>query len=250
MSIALVCAGCAVLIAPSGAAGQLAGRLRALVPAARPSGTDRRRGMAGLAALISRHPHELGALAAGLATLLVLGGGAGGLAGLLVGGAAYRALRRLEPADRRRERKRRMAELPDALDLLAVGLAAGLPTPAALTAVGSAVGGSIGADLTAAGHLSALGAGPAAAWQEHRTDPVLGPVARAACRSADSGTALAAALVRLAADQRAEATLRGQAAAHRAGVLVLAPLGLCFLPAFICLGVVPVVLGIATQVWP
>jgi hypothetical protein len=36
---------------------------------------------------------------------------------------------------------------------------------------------------------------------------------------------------------------------RRAGVWVLAPLGLCFLPAFLCLGVVPLVLGIAADVF-
>jgi len=40
------------------------------------------------------------------------------------------------------------------------------------------------------------------------------------------------------------------AAAERAGVLVTGPLGLCFLPAFLCLGVVPVVLGLAGSVLP
>jgi pilus assembly protein TadC len=35
---------------------------------------------------------------------------------------------------------------------------------------------------------------------------------------------------------------------QRAGVRVLAPLGLCFLPAFVCLGVVPLVIGIAGDV--
>jgi hypothetical protein len=30
---------------------------------------------------------------------------------------------------------------------------------------------------------------------------------------------------------------------------VLAPLGLCFLPAFLCLGVIPLVLGIAGEVF-
>ncbi len=33
--------------------------------------------------------------------------------------------------------------------------------------------------------------------------------------------------------------------AERAGVLIAGPLGLCFLPAFLCLGIVPVVLGLA-----
>jgi pilus assembly protein TadC len=46
-------------------------------------------------------------------------------------------------------------------------------------------------------------------------------------------------------------TQRGdvEAAVRRAGVWVLAPLGLCFLPAFVCLGVVPLVLGIAADVF-
>ena len=35
------------------------------------------------------------------------------------------------------------------------------------------------------------------------------------------------------------------AAGERAGVLIAGPLGICFLPAFICLGVVPVVAGLA-----
>jgi hypothetical protein len=30
-------------------------------------------------------------------------------------------------------------------------------------------------------------------------------------------------------------------------VLITAPLGLCFLPAFVCLGIVPVVVGLAGQ---
>jgi pilus assembly protein TadC len=38
------------------------------------------------------------------------------------------------------------------------------------------------------------------------------------------------------------------AAAERAGALIAGPLGLCFLPAFICLGIVPVVAGLAGDV--
>jgi pilus assembly protein TadC len=39
------------------------------------------------------------------------------------------------------------------------------------------------------------------------------------------------------------------AAAERAGVLIAGPLGLCFLPAFVCLGIVPVVAGLAGEVF-
>ena len=36
---------------------------------------------------------------------------------------------------------------------------------------------------------------------------------------------------------------------ERAGVLAAAPLGLCFLPSFVCLGIVPIVVGIARGVF-
>jgi pilus assembly protein TadC len=52
-----------------------------------------------------------------------------------------------------------------------------------------------------------------------------------------------------AADSRSAACAAAEAAARRAGVWVLAPLGACFLPAFLCLGVVPLVLGIAGDVF-
>jgi pilus assembly protein TadC len=53
----------------------------------------------------------------------------------------------------------------------------------------------------------------------------------------------------LAAECRAGQRTRAEAAVRRAGVWVLAPLGACFLPAFVCLGVVPMVLGIAADVF-
>ena len=53
----------------------------------------------------------------------------------------------------------------------------------------------------------------------------------------------------LAADLREEDRASAVARAHRAGVWAMAPLGLCFLPAFICLGVIPVVAGVAGDVF-
>jgi pilus assembly protein TadC len=49
----------------------------------------------------------------------------------------------------------------------------------------------------------------------------------------------------LATEVRAGARERCEARAQRAGVLIAAPLGLCFLPAFLALGVVPVLIGLA-----
>jgi pilus assembly protein TadC len=66
----------------------------------------------------------------------------------------------------------------------------------------------------------------------------------AATRSADSGAALAAAFERLADDQRSGRTATADAAARRAGVLIVLPLGLCFLPAFVFAGVLPVIVAV------
>jgi len=202
------------------------------------------------ASLPRRHSRLVGGAAAGVAVAVAVGGAVGVALGVGAAVLAGQVLGRLEPAAARRFRAERLAALPDALDLVSTALSAGLPVPAALAAAAHACGGPLAADLERVAELSALGAGPAAAWADHADDPVLGPVARAAERSADSGSALAGSLARLAADRRAEAILRAESAARRAGVLAMAPLGLCFLPAFICLGVVPVVIGIAAEVLP
>jgi len=68
-------------------------------------------------------------------------------------------------------------------------------------------------------------------------------------RAGESGSAVGPALRALAAELRSESAGRAQARVQRAGVWVLAPLGACFLPAFLCLGVVPLVLGIAGAVF-
>ncbi|WP_239393361.1 type II secretion system F family protein, partial [Frankia sp. CiP3] len=67
--------------------------------------------------------------------------------------------------------------------------------------------------------------------------------ARALARTEDSGARLAATLARLADQTRAHHQEHALAAARRAGVTAVAPLGLCFLPAFLALGVVPVIAG-------
>jgi pilus assembly protein TadC len=189
-----------------------------------------------------------GAVAVWFAIALLMGGWAGLVLGGLVGVAAGHLLRRLEPAAVRRRRGRRVAELPVALDLLAVCLRAGTPFVAACEIVASALTGVLADDLRVVAALQRLGATPAASWSDYSQDPVLSPVAEAVARSAESGSRLADSFERLASDRRAELVLDGEARARRAGVLAMAPLGLCFLPAFVSLGIVPLVLSIASTV--
>lgn len=134
--------------------------------------------------------------------------------------------------------------LPLTLDLLAAALRSGRPLSVALQLAAPAAGPASAAALARVAGLLELGADPAAAWALVDV-PALLPVAVAGRRSADSGARLAHGLEQLAADLRIQARSAAEERAQRAGVLGMLPLGLCFLPAFICIGVVPVVVGIA-----
>ncbi|OLZ55746.1 hypothetical protein BS329_04705 [Amycolatopsis coloradensis] len=131
------------------------------------------------------------------------------------------------------------------LDLLAACLASGLPVPVALEAVvPSASPKTAEALRSVASHL-ALGVEPAEAWAPVRERPGLTELSVAAVRTARAGTTLAAHAKDLARRLRESLSAEAEERAERAGVLLAAPIGLCFLPAFLCLGVLPVVLGLA-----
>ena len=190
------------------------------------------------------------AIGLGLAVALVVGGMFGMAAGVVAAAVTDRVLPRLEPASVRRRREDRAAELPLTLDLLSVCLQAGMPLVAALETVAEALPGPLSDDLRVVAGLQRLGAAPTAAWAELAADPDLALVGRAVARSAESGSRLAAAFDRLAVDRRAALAASGLSRARTAGVVAMAPLGLCFLPAFVCLGIVPIVLSLAAEVLP
>ncbi|MDV8005366.1 type II secretion system F family protein [Rhodococcus sp. IEGM 1318] len=147
-----------------------------------------------------------------------------------------------------------VADKPDplavaaSLDLLGACLRAGLPVSAAITAMAATAPKPMADSLRRVADLLALGADPDAAWSEAALDPDTEALARMARRSARSGSSLSSSMTELAERSRGEAEDLAAAAAERAGVLISGPLGLCFLPAFIALGIVPVVIGLATTV--
>ncbi len=187
------------------------------------------------------------ASAVALAAALLLGG----LPGLVAGGAlavvTERVLRARAPDDSAARRAAVQRDLPAACDLLAVCLDAGLPVEGALEAVGGALGGPLGGQLRSVAALSRLGADPRRAWVDAL--PELAALGRVLVRAGESGAMVAGALRTLAVESRSAARTATAAAVQRAAVWVLAPLGACFLPAFLCLGVVPLVLGIAGDVF-
>ncbi|MGI5211582.1 type II secretion system F family protein [Plantactinospora sp. CA-290183] len=193
-------------------------------------------------------PIRLGAGLGGVAAGILLGGWPGLLVGMLTGVLLDRLLRRLEPAATRRRRLREAADLPLAADLLAAALRAGAPVDRAVAAVADALAGPLGERLAEVGRTLRLGGDPEEAWS--RLGPVPGAerLTLAAVRSSASGAALAGALTRLADDLRADRATAAEAAARRAGVLIVLPLGLCFLPAFILAGLVPVIVAVLGDV--
>ncbi len=175
----------------------------------------------------------------------------GGPVGLVLAAAVALAgpglLGRLEPRADRRRSEQLARDLPLALDLLAACLTGGASLADAVRAVAGAVPGPCCTRLEQVAAALAVGSPAAEAWQALGAgDPVGASAARALARSGDGGAPVAQAVCRVAAEARAEALARGTRAARRAGVLAVAPLGLCFLPAFVLLGVVPAVVGLAT----
>jgi pilus assembly protein TadC len=181
-------------------------------------------------------------------TAALIGGAAGILAGLLAGLAMGVYLHRKEPAQAQHERDRTAADLPFAADLMTACLLAGRPVSAATEIAANAIGGPLGQRLTWVSSQLRLGADPEPTWALLSKDPALGRLSRAMIRAAQSGAPVADVLTRLADDAREAARAAAVASARRVGVKAVAPLGLCFLPAFVLLGIIPVVAGLASAI--
>lgn len=140
-------------------------------------------------------------------------------------------------------------ELPIALDLIALCCAAGSSPAVALTCVGRALRGPLGADLLGVARALDLGATAEQAWVPALVGrpPSMRQAAGRFAQSERSGAALGPTLAVLAANQRSLLALARAKRARRVGVLAAAPLGLCFLPAFVLTGVLPVIVGLVQQ---
>ncbi|MEV8636730.1 type II secretion system F family protein [Streptosporangium sp. NPDC051023] len=186
--------------------------------------------------------------AVGLTVFLVVGAVPGAVAGMVGFVGALGVVRKREPPRLRRERDRVAADLPLAVDLMVACLRAGRPVAGAVEATVEAVGGPLGDRLAWVSGQLRLGAPPEDAWRALAAERPLAPLARTMSRAALSGAPVADVLTRLSDDSRQAARAASSAAARRVGVQAVAPLGLCFLPAFVCLGIVPVVVSLAGDV--
>ena len=157
---------------------------------------------------------------------------------------------------RTRSRRRRhidrtmlVGQAPVVAELLSTAIAAGATVPEALRVVANAVDDPIRSRLVGVTTAVDLGADPPAAWSSWLDDPALSQIAQAIIRSHLSGSPLSVVLDAAAVDMRRAYRDDVETRARAAGVRAVAPLALCYLPAYLLVGVVPVVAGFANTMF-
>lgn len=168
--------------------------------------------------------------------------------GLVAAGTVWLAVARAEPPAVRRSREAARRDLPHVVELYAAALAIGAAPGQALTLVCSALPGGAAEELRGVRAGLALGRPPLEVWQELSRHPALGPLGRTMARAQQSGAPVVDAVRRLADDLAASARVDLEDQARAVGVKAALPLGLCLLPAFLLLGIVPIVVGAATAI--
>ena len=186
-----------------------------------------------------RTPH-LAAVVAAIGVAVLVGGPMGVILGGLVGVGAWQVLVRLS-ADQGIDRDALARQAPDAVDCLASCLAAGAPLWSAMHVVAGAFGEPLSGLWERAADKHNLGAPPQETFSEWLDDPLLASVGRVLVRSSESGGALGTSLLASAERMRQERAEVLELKARAVGVKAVAPLGACFLPAFILLAVVPII---------
>jgi Flp pilus assembly protein TadB len=174
----------------------------------------------------------------------LVGGTPGLLAGGVVAGFSWRVLGRAESPGARRRREELDHDLPVAVQLLGACLQAGAAISTALEDVSGALPGAVAEELLLVRHRLALGVDPATVWADVAEHPQLGALGRSLARAHRSGASVRDAVTALVGELAAQSRARTDVLARGVEVRAAAPLGVCFLPAFVLLGVVPMVVGV------
>jgi Flp pilus assembly protein TadB len=225
------------LVAASSAAGAAA---LALPP---PRRVPRRNGSRGASRHGPRPLRSLATVAVTLGAMVFVGGQWGVPVGLLAGAGCWWVTGRMEPPAVRRRRERLAAAVPHAVDLMAACLSAGLSPAAAVEQVAQAVEPPLSEELAAVCARLRMGVDPVTVWRDLAAHPQLGRLGRTVARAAESGASVADAMLRLSDDLRRQSRAEVESRARAVGVKAALPLGACLLPAFVLVGVVPLVAG-------
>ncbi len=187
---------------------------------------------------------------AGAGAWAFLGGSFGVVAAPVVVVVAWVVITRAESPASRRRREEVARDLPHLVTLLACALGSGAAPDAAVRLVCAALPGPAADLLAPASARLALGGDPVAVWSELCEQPEIAPLGRALSRAHRSGASVVTAVERLADDLTRSARAGVEDRARAVGVKAAVPLGLCLLPAFVLIGIVPLAAGLlSTVVW-
>lgn len=192
----------------------------------------------------SRRAALVVAVSAAVAVLLLAPGWLA-LAAPVAALAAWRRVSGLETAGARRRRQHLESDLPHVVDLVRALVDTGAAPDRALRAVSAVVSPVVRDELRPWVGRLALGSDPVLVWSELGRHPQLGRLGRSLHRAAVTGAPVSEALRRLAEDLRAAQRADVQQRVRQVEVRAAAPLGACLLPAFVLIGVVPLVAGAA-----
>lgn len=141
-----------------------------------------------------------------------------------------------------------ISDVAAALELLAAALASGAPVLHALDEVAAVSGAVVSSHLRTVAVALRWGVPASEAWDG--VPDLWWPARQALCLAESTGAAPAALLAQAAQAIRRNEDARLEAGAARLGVLLVVPLGLCFLPAFFLIAVVPAVIALTRQLMP
>lgn len=187
---------------------------------------------------------------AGAGAALFVGGRAGLVAAVLAAVASWVVIGRAEPPGVRRRREAVRRDLPHVVTLLGAALRGGAGAGAAIHLVCGALPGAASDRLEQVGAQLNLGADPLVVWTDLAREPDLALLGRTMARAHATGASVVAAIERLADDLAHRARSDVEDRARAVGVKAAVPLGLCLLPAFVLIGIVPLVAGLmSTLAW-
>lgn len=188
------------------------------------------------------------AVGAGLGVWTFLGGPGGAVVGVGCAAGAWVVLARAEPAAVRRRRELAGRQLPHLVGLLVGPLRAGSATEEALALVCTALPGPAADRFDDVRRRLRWGTEPVVVWDDLATDPELGALGRTLSRAHESGASVADAIEGLADELARAGRSDAEDQARQVGVRASVPLGLCLLPAFLLLGIVPMVAGLLASI--
>ncbi len=195
-----------------------------------------------------RRGRWLWAALAGAGATAFVGGALALPAGLATGAAVGFAAQRIEPGAVRARREEVRRDLPPVVTLLAAALRSGVAPADAVELVCRALPGAAADRLVPVAARLRLGGDPVAIWAALGADPELAPLGRTLARAQRTGAPIVEAVERLGDELARRGRAEVEDRARAVGVRAAVPLGLCLLPSFLVLGIVPLAVSLASTI--